>query len=115
MPSAEAIYLEKLVKQTGKTQRTSMWVQNMQLAARLMSTAPFQLLCCLFCLQAQQHKAFYSLVLTGITTLSSRAAKADGSAVGIFHGFSFSASRLRGHSFSLQVSLRCLCQPRCGS
>ena len=30
----EAIYLEKLVKQKGKAERTSMWIQNMQLAAR---------------------------------------------------------------------------------
>ena len=29
----QAVYLEKLVKQKEKTERTSMWIQNMQLAA----------------------------------------------------------------------------------
>ncbi|CAE7859560.1 SLC35A1 [Symbiodinium sp. KB8] len=64
-----AVYLEKLVKQTGRAVKTSMWVQNMQLA-------------------------FYSLILTGLTTGASRgspdAPLSDRQEThGIFHGFSF--------------------------
>ncbi|CAE7416156.1 Slc35a2 [Symbiodinium pilosum] len=65
-----AVYLEKLVKQAGKAVKTSMWVQNMQLA-------------------------FYSLILTGITTGASRGTSAVADpghqepSHGIFHGFTF--------------------------
>eukprot|EP00435_Cladocopium_sp_Y103_P011798 s4565_g3.t1 len=59
-----AIYLEMLVKQRGRTVRTSMWVQNMQLA-------------------------FYSLLLTSTSTACSMKPVSLGNA-GLFRGFSFS-------------------------
>lgn len=59
-----AIYLEMLVKQRGKTVRTSMWVQNMQLA-------------------------FYSLLLTSTSTAYSITPVSLRNE-GLFRGFSFS-------------------------
>lgn len=56
-----AVYLEKLVKQKEKTERTSMWIQNMQLA-------------------------FYSLLLTSLTSTMNSVAEHTG----FFRGFSFS-------------------------
>lgn len=60
-----AIYLEKLVKQKGKAERTSMWIQNMQLA-------------------------FYSLLLTSASSTAFSMKSASSQQNGLFHGFSFS-------------------------
>ena len=96
----EAVYLEKLVKQTGRAVKTSMWVQNMQLVPGCVS--PYMRLASES--QAAQyhidenHEAFYSLILTGLTTGASRATSgaadsaSEQSDHGIFRGFSLNAS-----------------------